>query len=67
MAEREDTMKPSRFIIGYANYKIDQISKDGGTSAEERNEKLRRIDRAVRMYETGALTVDETIRAINVE
>jgi hypothetical protein len=67
MAERENTMKPSRFIIGYSNYKIDEISKDGGTSAEERNEKLRRIDRAVRMYETGALTVDETIRAINAE
>ena len=60
-------MKPSRFIIGYANYKIEAISKDGGTSAEERDEKIRRIDRAVRMYETGALTVDETIRAINAE
>lgn len=60
-------MKPSRFIIGYANYKTEAISKDGGTSAEERNEKLRRIDRAVRMYETGALTVDETIRVINAE
>lgn len=60
-------MKPSRFIIGYANYKMEAISKDSCTSVQERDEKLRKIDRAVRMYETGALTVDETIRAINAE
>lgn len=60
-------MKPSRFIIGYANYKMEEISREFATDADVKNEKLRRIDRAVRMYETGALTVDETIRAINAE
>lgn len=60
-------MKPSRFIIGYANYKMTAIELDGILTADEKNEKIRRIDRAVRMYETGALTVDETIRAINAE
>lgn len=60
-------MKPSRFITGYANYKFEAINKDAMLSSDDKIEKIRRIDRAVRMYETGALTVDETIRAINAE
>lgn len=60
-------MKPIRFITGYANYKMQQISRDGGLSAEEKTEKIRKIDQAVRYYESGALSVDEAINVINAQ
>jgi len=58
-------MKPSRFITGYANYKFESISKNDTLTADEKSEQFRRIDRAVRGYENGMLTVDEAIRTIN--
>lgn len=57
-------MKPSRFITGYANYRIDQISREQGLTDEEKNEKIRKVDRAVRAHEAGAVTVDEAMKSI---
>lgn len=56
-------MKVKRFITEYANYKIDLLNKSG--ISDEAIEAIRRIDRAVRLHETGLLSVDETMRIIN--
>lgn len=56
-------MKAKKFIVEYANYKIDLLNKSG--ISDEAIEAIRKIDRAVRQYQQGVLTVDETIRIIN--
>jgi len=56
-------MKAKRFIVEYANYKIDLLNKSG--ISDEAIEAIRKIDRAVRQHQQGLLTVDETIRIIN--
>lgn len=56
-------MKVKRFIVEYANYKIDLLNKSG--ISDEAVEAIRKIDRAVRLHQQGLLTVDETIRIIN--
>lgn len=62
---KEDAiMKAIRFIVGYANYRIDNISIDPVLDETTRNTAIKRIDKAVRAYETGALTVDEAMKAI---
>lgn len=61
--EMVEAMKAKRFIIEYANYKIDLFNKSG--ISDEAIEAIRKIDRAVRQLQQGLLTVDETIRIIN--
>lgn len=62
-------MKVRRFVIEYANYRIDQYSKvdllSGSEEYEKAAETIREIDRAVRLLQQGLLSVDETIRMIN--
>ena len=63
MKGERKTMKVKRFIVEYANYKIDLLNKSG--ISDEAIESIRKIDRAVRLHQQGLLTVDETIRIIN--
>jgi hypothetical protein len=58
-------MKAKRFIIEYANYKLDEIANNTYMNGGIQTELMRRIDRAVRMVERGMITIDECIRIIN--
>jgi hypothetical protein len=58
-------MKAKRFIIEYANYKLDEIANNTDMNGGIQTELMRRIDRAVRMVERGMITIDECIRIIN--
>ena len=58
-------MKAKRFIIEYANYKLDEIASNEDMNGGIRTELMRRIDRAVFNVERGMITIDECIRIIN--
>jgi hypothetical protein len=52
--------KIPQFVIRYANNKIDRITGSG----ENVNERIRTIDKAVRMLENGLITLDECMKVI---
>jgi len=58
-------MKAKRFIIEYANYKLDEIANNTDMNGGIQTELMRRIDHAVFLVERGMITVDECIRIIN--
>ena len=58
-------MKAKRFIIEYANYKLDEIANNTDMNGGIQTELMRRIDRAVFCVEHGMITIDECIRIIN--
>lgn len=58
-------MKAKRFIIEYANYKLNEIADSTDINGDAQTELMRRIDRAVFNVEHGIITIDECIRIIN--
>ena len=58
-------MKAKRFIIEYANFKLDEIANNTDMNGGIQAELMRRIDRAVFCVEHGMITIDECIRIIN--
>ena len=58
-------MKAKRFVIEYANYKIDQLYNNQDMQQNIKNRMINRITTAICMYETGVITVDETMQLIN--
>lgn len=57
-------MKAKRFIIEYANYKLDEIANNKDMNGGIQTELMRRVDRAVFNVEHGTITVDECMRII---
>ena len=57
-------MKAKRFIIEYANYKLDEIASNTDMDGGIKTELMRRIDRAVFCVEHGMVTIDECMRII---
>lgn len=53
-------------MIEYANHQIRVIEKSVKAGMDEKaaNEFIRRIDRAVRLYENGMITIDETMKIL---
>lgn len=59
--------KTKRFVIEYANYKIDEVEKSKLTKLEK-NDHIRTIDDVVFNCIYGYRTIDETMRVIaNIE
>lgn len=58
-------MKAKRFIIEYANYKLDEIANNTEMNGGIQAELMRRIGRAVFCVEHGFITIDECVRIIN--
>ena len=52
-----------RFIVEYANYKKGRI-KMCGISDERKEVCIKEIDRTLKVYERGLITVDETMKTI---
>ena len=52
-----------RFIVEYANYKKGGI-KMSGISDERKEAYIKEIDRTLKIYERGLITVDETMKTI---
>ncbi len=57
-------MKAKRFIIEYANYKLDEIANNTEMNGGIQAELMRRIDRAVFLVEHGMITIDECMRIV---
>ena len=57
-------MKAKRFIIEYANFKLDEIANNTDMNGGIQTELMRRIDRAVFLVERGMVTIDECMRII---
>lgn len=57
-------MKTKRFIIEYANYKLDEIANNKDMNSGIKTELMRRIDRAVFNVTRGMITIDECMRII---
>lgn len=57
-------MEVKRFIIEYANYKLDEIASNADMNGGIQTELMRRIDRAVFNVEHGMITIDECMRII---
>ena len=53
-----------QFIKEYAAYKINTIEKNKLMRSEIKNESVYQIEKAVRTYERGLITVDECARWI---
>ena len=51
--------KPFRFMLEYAAYQKKSLDACDMMNAGIREELKRRLDRAIRMYERGMITVDE--------
>lgn len=58
-------MKAKRFIIEYANYKLNEIASNADMNGGIQTELMRRIDRAVFCVERGMITIDECVRIIS--
>ena len=58
--------KAPRFMIEYANFQIRCLEHNKLMNDGIRNEIIRRIDRTVRMFERGFITVDEAMRLISL-
>lgn len=52
-----------RFIVEYANYKKGRI-KMSGISDERKEAYIKEIDRTLKIYERGLITVDGTMKTI---
>ena len=59
-------MKAKRFMIEYANYQKKCLDACDMMNTGIRNELKRRIDHAIRMFERGYITIDETMRLISL-
>ncbi len=57
-------MKTKRFIIEYANYKLDEIVNNTDMNSGIKTELMRRVDRAVFNATRGMITIDECMRII---
>ena len=57
-------MKTKRFIIEYANYKLDEIANNTDMNRGIKTELMRRVDRAVFNVTHGMITIDECMRII---
>ena len=55
-------MKPKRFVIEYANWKIDELEKI--EDAEERLEKQRQVSKYAWACQYGISSIEETMRGI---
>ena len=60
-----ETMKTKRFVIEYANYKIDKIFESKTLTDTEKTDTIKRIDKAVNYCKTGYITIEETMKAIS--
>lgn len=57
-------MKAKRFIIEYANYKLDEIANNTDMNGGIKTELMRRVDHAVFYVTRGMITIDECMRII---
>lgn len=58
-------IKTPRFMIEYANSKIDATWNNELMQEQYKNDIIRKIDRTVHAYATGQLTVDEAMQLIS--
>lgn len=59
-------IKAPRFMIEYANYQIKCLENNKLMNDGIRNELIKRIDHAVRMYQFGYIMIDEAMRLISL-